>query len=193
MSPGRSIVIDVPIDKRYAPNVYLNVSFVKDSDMFEQSQILAVPARDKMLKLDIVPNKTEFKPRDVASYTIMARNEDGSPAANAEVSLGIVDEAIYSIAPETAGNIKRDFYGTSLQRSADEPRDPLHVHRLCRRETRRIWRRTNRLINSRISRTKVRSPSRRFARNSRTRRSGNPTWSRAATAKRRSTSNCRTI
>ena len=79
--------------------------------MFEQSQILAVPARDRMLKLDIVPNKKEFKPRDVASYTIMARNEDGSPAANAEVSLGIVDEAIYSIKAETAGNIKRDFYG----------------------------------------------------------------------------------
>src|SRR5437667_231283 len=68
-------------------------------------------ARDKMLKLDIVPNKKEFKPRDVASYTILARNEDGSPAANAEVSLGIVDEAIYSIQAETAGNIKRDFYG----------------------------------------------------------------------------------
>lgn len=110
-APGRSIVIDVPIEKRYAPNVYLNVSFVKDSDMFEQSQLIGVPARDKMLKLDIVPNKPEFKPREVASYTIMARNEDGSPAANAEVSLGIVDEAIYSIQPETAGNIKRDFYG----------------------------------------------------------------------------------
>lgn len=110
-APGRSIVIDVPIEKRYAPNVYLDVSFVKDSDMFEQSQLIAVPARDKMLKLDIVPNKKEFKPRDVASYTIMARNEDGSPAANTEVSLGIVDEAIYSIQAETAGNIKRDFYG----------------------------------------------------------------------------------
>ncbi len=110
-SPGRSIVIDVPIDHRYEPNVYLDVAFVQDSDMFEQSQLIAVPARDKMLKLDVIPNKKEFKPRDVASYTIMARNEDGSPAANAEVSLGIVDEAIYSIASETAGNIKRDFYG----------------------------------------------------------------------------------
>jgi uncharacterized protein YfaS (alpha-2-macroglobulin family) len=110
-APGRSIVIDVPIDPRYAPNVYLNVSFVKDSDMFEQSQIISVPARDKMLKLDIVPNKKEFKPRDVASYTIVARNQDGSPAANTEISLGIVDEAIYSIQPDTAGNIKRDFYG----------------------------------------------------------------------------------
>src|SRR5436190_16049741 len=108
---GRSIVIDVPIDHKYEPNVYLDVSFVKDNDMYNQSQLLAVPAVDKMLKLDIVPNKGEFKPREPASYTILARNEDGSPAANAEVSLGIVDEAIYSIQAETAGNIKRDFYG----------------------------------------------------------------------------------
>jgi uncharacterized protein YfaS (alpha-2-macroglobulin family) len=110
-SPGRSIVIDVPIDHRYEPNVYLDVAFVQGSDMYEQSQIIAVPARDKMLKLDIIPNKKEFKPRDVASYTVVARNDDGSPAANTEISLGIVDEAIYSIASETAGNIKRDFYG----------------------------------------------------------------------------------
>jgi len=110
-SSGRSIVIDVPIEKKYAPNVYVDVSFVKNNDMYNQSEILGVPARDKMLKLDIVPNKTEFKPRDVASYTIVARNEDGSPAANAEVSVGIVDEAIYSIASESAGNIKREFYG----------------------------------------------------------------------------------
>lgn len=123
-STGRSIVIDVPIDKKYAPNVYLDVSFVKNSDMYNQSQIIGVPARDKMLKLDIVPNKSEFKPRDVASYTILARNDDGSPAANTEVSLGIVDEAIYSIAAETAGNIKRDFYG----RRYNEIQTSLAIH-----------------------------------------------------------------
>ncbi len=123
-SAGRSIVIDVPIEKKYAPNVYLDVSFVKNSDMYSQNQIIGVPARDKMLKLDIVPNKSEFKPRDVASYTILARNEDGSPAANTEVSLGIVDEAIYSIAPESAGNIKREFYG----RRYNEVQTSLAIH-----------------------------------------------------------------
>src|SRR5437762_13675781 len=123
-APGRSVVIDVPIDHRYEPNVYLDVSFVKDSDMYNQSQLIAVPARDKMLKLDIVPNKKEFKPRDVASYTVLARNEDGSPAANTEISLGIVDEAIYSIQPDTAGNIKREFYG----RRFDEVQTSLAIH-----------------------------------------------------------------
>src|SRR5262252_2145508 len=123
-APGRSVVIDVPIEHRYEPNVYLDVSFVKDSDMYSQSQLIAVPARDKMLKLDIVPNKKEFKPRDVASYTVLARNEDGSPAANTEVSLGIVDEAIYSIQAETAANIKREFYGKRF----DEIQTTLAIH-----------------------------------------------------------------
>jgi hypothetical protein len=59
-SAGRSIVIDVPIDKKYAPNVYLDVSFVKNSDMYNQSQIIGVPARDKMLKLDIVPTRASL-------------------------------------------------------------------------------------------------------------------------------------
>ena len=110
-APGRSVVIDVPIERRYAPDVYLNVSFVKNDDLIADSQVLAVPARDRMLKLDIVPNKKEYKPRDVASYTVLARNQDGSPASGAEISLGVVDEAIYSIEPERAGNIKREFYG----------------------------------------------------------------------------------
>ena len=121
---GRSIVIDVPIDRKYEPNVYLDVSFVKDSDMYDQSQLIAVPATDKMLKLDIIPNKSEFKPREPASYTILARNDDGSPAANAEISLGIVDESIYSIQGETAGNIKRDFYG----RRYNEVQTSLAIH-----------------------------------------------------------------
>jgi uncharacterized protein YfaS (alpha-2-macroglobulin family) len=58
----------------------------------------------------------------------VARNEDGSPAANTEVSLGIVDEAIYSIAPESAGQHQARVLWPALQRSADESCDSLHVH-----------------------------------------------------------------
>ncbi len=79
--------------------------------MYTQQLDLKVPARDKMLNLQIIPNKKEFRPRETASYTVLARNADGSPAAGAEVSLGVVDEAVYSIAPESVGDIRRDFYG----------------------------------------------------------------------------------
>ncbi|MDQ1592067.1 MAG: alpha-2-macroglobulin [Pyrinomonadaceae bacterium] len=107
---GRAVVIDVPIEARHAPNFFLDVSYVKDSEMYSASTSLVVPPRDRLLKVEIVPNKKEFKPRETASYTISAQNGDGSPAAGAEVSFGVVDEAIYSIAPETVGDIRKNFY-----------------------------------------------------------------------------------
>jgi uncharacterized protein YfaS (alpha-2-macroglobulin family) len=110
-APGRTLMIDVPIEQRYEPNVYFSVSYVKDDELYTQDKFLAVPARDKFLNVSIIPNKKEYKPRETASYTILARNTDGSPAAGAEVSLGVVDEAIYSIIPENAGSIRSEFYG----------------------------------------------------------------------------------
>ena len=107
---GRMATITLPIEPRFAPNVYLNVTYVRGSDMYTQAVEIIVPARDKMLNLEILPNKKEFKPREPISYTVLARNSDGSPAAGAEVSLGVVDESIYQIASESVGDIRRYFY-----------------------------------------------------------------------------------
>ena len=79
--------------------------------MYTSDRSLKVPANDKLLNLEIVPNKKQYKPRETASYTILARNTDGTPAPGAEVSLGLVDEAIYSIKPDSAGDIYKGFYG----------------------------------------------------------------------------------
>ncbi|HJQ30528.1 MAG TPA: MG2 domain-containing protein [Pyrinomonadaceae bacterium] len=108
---GRAAIVDLPIEPRFAPNVFLNVTYVRGSEMYTQDAEIKVPARDKLLNVEIIPNKKEFKPREPISYTVMARNADGSPAAGAEVSLGVVDESIYSIAPESVGDIRREFYG----------------------------------------------------------------------------------
>jgi uncharacterized protein YfaS (alpha-2-macroglobulin family) len=108
---GRQATIDIPVEARFAPNVTVSVTYVRGSEMFTQQIDLKVPARDKMLNLEIIPNKKEFKPRETASYTVLARNADGSPTPGAEVSLGVVDEAVYSIASESVGDIRREFYG----------------------------------------------------------------------------------
>src|SRR5688572_31109037 len=79
-------MLDVPIESAYAPNVFLNVTFVHEGDMYTDSKRLLVPARDKMLNLEVIPNKAEYRPRDIASYTILARDADGAPVRNAEVS-----------------------------------------------------------------------------------------------------------
>ncbi|HEX8686266.1 MAG TPA: alpha-2-macroglobulin family protein, partial [Pyrinomonadaceae bacterium] len=108
---GRAALIELPIEPRFAPNVFLNVTYVRGSEMYTQDVEIRVPARDKLLKVEVIPNKKEFRPREPISYTVLARNADGSPAAGAEVSLGVVDESVYSIAPEGTEDIRRVFYG----------------------------------------------------------------------------------
>jgi uncharacterized protein YfaS (alpha-2-macroglobulin family) len=107
----KTVIIDVPIEKYYAPNVFLTVTFVREGDMYTSHQRLVVPARDKTLNLEVIPNKEEYKPRETASYTILARDADGAPVPDAEVSLGVVDEAIFGISPDFSGNIREQFYG----------------------------------------------------------------------------------
>ena len=109
-------MIDVKIEERFVPNVYLSVAYVKDGEMFESGKSINVPARSKFLNIEIIPDKKEYKPRDPASYTVFARNADRTPAAGVELSMGVVDEAIYSIRPDAAGDIRRAFCRTRYNR-----------------------------------------------------------------------------
>ncbi|MBS1790666.1 MAG: hypothetical protein JST85_23315 [Acidobacteria bacterium] len=113
---SRAVVIDLPIKDAYSPNIYLSVAYVKNGEMFEHSKNIAVPSINKFLNIELIPDKSQYKPRDPASYQIIAKNADGTPAAGVEVSLGLVDEAIYAIRPDTSGDIRRAFYGTRYSR-----------------------------------------------------------------------------
>ncbi|PYS88156.1 MAG: hypothetical protein DMF64_21205 [Acidobacteria bacterium] len=108
---GRAATIDVKIEANYSPNVFLNVTYVKNGDMYTAEESLIVPPRDRLLKLEIMSDKKEYKPGDTASYTVLVRGADNQPVSGAEISLGIVDESIYSIRPDSAGDIREEFYG----------------------------------------------------------------------------------
>ena len=110
-SPSRAVMIDVPIEARYSPNVYLNVAYIQDGEMYTHDRFLNVPAKSKFLDIEVLADKKEYKPRETAKYTILARNSDGTPAAGAELSLGVVDEAIYSVRPDQTRDIRKVFYG----------------------------------------------------------------------------------
>ena len=60
--------------------------------------------------MQLVPSKPQYQPGEAASYTIKASDASGKPIA-AEFSLGVVDEAIYAIKPDTVAAILNAFYG----------------------------------------------------------------------------------
>lgn len=113
---GRVLLLEVPIRAEHAPNVFLSVTYVRDGEMYETSKSLSVPARDKFLQVELIPDKRQYKPREPASYTILTRDLAGRPVPGVEVSLGLVDEAIYRLQPDQTGDIRRAFYGMRYSR-----------------------------------------------------------------------------
>lgn len=104
-------LVEIPIDKAYAPNVFVGVTMVaKKKQFYNATQMVMVSPKDHFLKLAITTDKEKYKAGETATYTIKATYEDGRPAPNTEVSLGVVDESIYSIRPENAGDIRKKFY-----------------------------------------------------------------------------------
>ncbi len=109
-SSGGSIAVDVPVKPEYAPNFYVGAVFIRDNKLYEGSKSLTVPPTQHELNVQLVPSKPQYQPGEAASYTIKATDSSGKPAV-AEFSLGVVDEAIYAIKPDTAGTILNAFYG----------------------------------------------------------------------------------
>lgn len=100
-----------PILEEHAPNVFVLASFMNDNQRFTGSRSIAVPARRQKLDIAIRAPKTEFQPGEKATLEIEARDWEGKPAANAEVSLGVVDEAIYAVRPEALPELHAFFHG----------------------------------------------------------------------------------
>src|SRR5258706_12260718 len=98
-----------------APNFFVTPAFLRDGKFSQVSKSLSGPGVEKQLKIDVTPSKAEFKPGEPAAYTITARDYTDKPVS-AEFSLGVVDEAIYAVRPETTPDIFKFFYGRASNR-----------------------------------------------------------------------------
>jgi uncharacterized protein YfaS (alpha-2-macroglobulin family) len=110
-SSGGSVTVDVPIKPEYAPNFYVSATFIRGNQLFQGNKSLSVPPTQHELRVDLKPSKPQYQPGQAGEYTIKAADANGKPVS-AEFSLGVVDEAIYAIQPETLQPILKAFYGT---------------------------------------------------------------------------------
>ncbi|MFZ0960471.1 MAG: MG2 domain-containing protein [Terriglobia bacterium] len=106
---GDSLTVDVPIEERFEPNFFLNVAFVKNEQLLESSKNIAVPAVEKVLKVTVETDKPQYRPGEQVTYTLTAQDAEGHPVS-AELSLGVVDEAIYAVRPDTVEPPEKVFY-----------------------------------------------------------------------------------
>ena len=117
-------MIPVTIEAGDVPNVYVAINAwneqdtaltehtsnsLPDSRLYSAYVNLSVPALTKRLNVTITSDETEYAPGEEAIFTVRVTNYQGVPVS-AEVSLALVDEAIFALSPELNGPMYDSFY-----------------------------------------------------------------------------------
>jgi len=106
---GKSTMVEIPVRSEYKPNFYVGVCFVRDKGFVNQQARAKVSLSMQSLSIAVKPNKQKYRPGELATYKITATDSGGRPA-DAELSVGVIDEAIYAIAEDTTTPIRDYFY-----------------------------------------------------------------------------------
>jgi len=106
---GGSKTLDIPLKQEYFPNIFLSVSSIRDMDLVGTTKNIQMFRDEKKLKVTIKTDKERYYPADTAHYILEVKDHEGKPV-EAELSMGVVDEAIYAIKPDTTPNIHSFFW-----------------------------------------------------------------------------------
>jgi hypothetical protein len=99
-SADATAILDVPVTAQDEPGIWVNAQYLRKGVMYQGTKCLKVPPVSHQLNVNIATDKPQYRPGDSAQYTVQVTGADGRPAPGAELSLGVVDEAIYAIRPD---------------------------------------------------------------------------------------------
>ena len=104
-----SEAIDVPITEADIGDTWVNIVFLRDDRLFRAERRLHVPAASRQLQLAVAPTPPVARPREPASFDITATDAAGRPV-RAQVSVGVIDEAVYGVKPDPTPDPLRFFH-----------------------------------------------------------------------------------
>lgn len=111
---GTSKLIEIPVEVNSAPNFYINASYVSSGSFYTGNKSVMVIPETKFLDVTIGTDKPSYKPKEDGTVQIKVTDKFGNPVSNAEVSVGIVDESIYAIAPDNVKDVRQFFYAPKV-------------------------------------------------------------------------------
>jgi len=107
---GTVKLIEVPIEERHTPNVFLNAAMVSDRQIFTDSKQIIVPPARNFLAVEVKPDREQYEPREEGTLIVTTRDHQGQPVS-AEVALGFTDESVYYIQQDYAADPRQFYYG----------------------------------------------------------------------------------
>ncbi|HSY52364.1 MAG TPA: alpha-2-macroglobulin family protein, partial [Thermoanaerobaculia bacterium] len=108
---GTVKLIEIPIEEKHVPNTFLNAASVDDLQFSADQKEIIVPPLKNAVDVSVKSDREEYQPREEGTLTVTTRDADGKPLS-AEVGLGLVDDSVYAIQSDFAGDPRQFFFGT---------------------------------------------------------------------------------
>lgn len=107
---GNAKLIELPIEEKHVPNVYLSATMISDTRWFMDLKQVVVPPVEQFLAVAVNADRQQYQPREEGTLSIATKDADGRPVS-AEVALGLVDQSVQYIQQEYAGDPRQFYYG----------------------------------------------------------------------------------
>ncbi|MCX6552352.1 MAG: MG2 domain-containing protein [Acidobacteria bacterium] len=113
--PGGDGSLEVPITEQDFGDIYVNIVFVKNDRLYRAEKRLKVPAAPRQLRVAVTATQTVAKPRQTGAFTLAVTDAEGKPV-KAQLSVGVIDEAVYGVKPDDTVDPLRFFYRLNYSR-----------------------------------------------------------------------------
>lgn len=93
---GKSTIVELDITKKDMPNFFVEAITVARGKVHTENRELFVPPEKRVLKVEILPSATEYKPGQHAKVALRVTDSDGKPFVGSTV-LAIYDKSVEAI------------------------------------------------------------------------------------------------
>ncbi|MCU1325213.1 MAG: alpha-2-macroglobulin domain protein, partial [Bryobacterales bacterium] len=119
-SKDSTVAFELPVSATEEPGITVSAAFIRDGAFHNGTKYLRVPPVEHELTVKLGTSKPQYKPGETADYNFEVTDAAGKAVPRAEFSLGVVDEAIYSVRKDAAPSILSFFFGREYSRVSTE-------------------------------------------------------------------------
>lgn len=102
-------LVPVRVTAEMAPNVFASVLVPTRDGMSTAEKELVVPPVDNLVEVTVTADKAEYRPGETGTFAVKTTDRFGRPV-QADVALGIVDEALFGLREDLTPELRETFY-----------------------------------------------------------------------------------
>lgn len=110
---GTVKLFEFDVKNEYVPNVFIESLMVIDNQTFSKVREIEIPPEQNELQVSITPSEAVYSPRSEGVFELKTLDYNGNPVS-AEVSLALVNSALFSLQGEQEDSPFNFFFGKKL-------------------------------------------------------------------------------